>query len=103
MRLSALFNSQAFRLLASAALVQVLARRAEKAHRPLGKTLRVRGRAVHAVERGTGPVWFCSTATAQWSSPQSRLFPILPSNCVVSRRMVKRWELSASRVARDPL
>ena len=42
-------------LLASAALVQVLARRAEKAHRPLGKILRVRGRAVHVVERGTGP------------------------------------------------
>ena len=45
-------------LLASAALVQVLARRAEKAHRPLGKILRVRGRAVHAVERGTGPCGF---------------------------------------------
>ena len=42
-------------LLASAALVQVLARRAEKAHRPLGKILRVRGRAVHVVERGAGP------------------------------------------------
>ena len=42
-------------LLASAALVQVLARRAEKDHRPLGKILRVRGRSVHVVERGTGP------------------------------------------------
>ena len=42
-------------LLASAALVQVLARRAEKAHRPLGKILHVRGRAVHVIDRGTGP------------------------------------------------
>ena len=42
-------------LLASAALVQVLAKRAEKAHRPLGKILSVKGRAVHVVERGKGP------------------------------------------------
>jgi len=42
-------------LLASAALVQFLSKKAEREHRPIGRMIRVRGRPIHVVDRGTGP------------------------------------------------
>jgi pimeloyl-ACP methyl ester carboxylesterase len=42
-------------LLASAALVQFLSKKAERDHRPIGRMFRVRGRLIHVVDRGTGP------------------------------------------------
>ena len=40
---------------ASAALVQFLSKKAERDHRPIGRMIRVRGRLIHVVDRGTGP------------------------------------------------
>lgn len=41
-------------LIASAALVRFLSKKAERDHRPIGKMIRVRGRLIHVVDRGTG-------------------------------------------------
>lgn len=42
-------------LIASATVVHFLAKKAERDHRPIGKMIRVRGRLIHVMDRGTGP------------------------------------------------